>query len=364
MDGEQQKCISIHVVQEILRPYFLRIHSWMGFLPCSRTPAPCLLLTAKLLAFSVLLPLLTSCGGGSTTTSSSPNPNTNPSPAAKDVQANSTSTTAVQIVAAENFWGSIASQVGGDRVKVTSIITNPATDPHDYEPKPTDARTVASARYFILNGAGYDSWGQKLIDANPVNGRKVLNVGNLVGKKEGDNPHLWYSPEYVMRVVDQITADLKNLDQADAAYFDQQRQQFVTVGLKDYNDTINTIKQKYQGTPVGSTESIFAYQSQPLGLNLTTPPKFMTAISEGQAPTASDKATFDKQITQKQIKVLVFNSQNSTPDTNALKQKAQTAGIPIVPITETLTPATASFQDWQVGQLKALQQALAKSTGK
>ncbi len=316
------------------------------------------------LAFFALLPLLTGCGGGSTTTNSSADPNTNPSPTAKLAQTSSTSTAKVQVVAAENFWGSIASQVGGDRVQVTSIITNPATDPHDYEPKPTDARTVASARYVIFNGAGYDAWGQKLIDANPVNGRKVLNVGDLVGKKQGENPHLWYSPEYVLRVVDQITADLKNLDQADAAYFDQQRQQFVTVALKDYNDTINTIKQKYQGIPVGSTESIFVYQSQPLGLNLIAPPKFMNAISEGQAPTASDKATLDKQITQKQIKVLVFNSQNSTPDTNALKQKAQAAGIPIVPITETLTPATASFQDWQVGQLKALQQALAKSTGK
>ncbi len=314
-------------------------------------------MTTKLYAFSVLLLLLASCGGG-TTTSSSSKTNTSSSPA------DSTSATPVQVVSAENFWGSIASQVGGDHVKVTSIITNPNTDPHDYEPKPTDARVVANAQYVILNGAGYDAWGQKLLDANPVNGRKVLNVGDLVGKKEGDNPHLWYSPEYVMRVVDQVTADLKNLDQADAAYFDQQRQQFVSVGLKDYNDTINTIKQKYQGTPVGSTESIFTYLAQALGVNLTTPPKFMSAISEGQAPTASDKATFDQQITQKQIKILIFNSQNSTPDTNALKQKALSAGIPVVPITETLTPATATFQDWQVGQLKALQQALAKSTGK
>ena len=314
-------------------------------------------MTTKLYPFSVLLLLLASCGGG-TTTSSSSQTNASPSPA------NSTSAAPVQVVSAENFWGSIAAQVGGDHVKVTSIITNPATDPHDYEPKPTDARIVANAQYVILNGVGYDAWGQKLLDANPVNGRKVLNVGDLVGKKERDNPHLWYSPEYVMRVVDQITADLKNLDQADAAYFDQQRQKFVSFGLKDYNDTIKTIKQKYQGTPVGSTESVFAYLAQSLGVNLTTPPKFMAAISEGQAPTASDKATFDKQITQKQIKLLIFNSQNSTPDTNALKQKAQTAGIPVVPITETLTPATATFQDWQVGQLKALQQALAKSTGK
>jgi len=303
------------------------------------------------LVFSVLLLLLNSCSAGNNTASSSTETATSPNASAASLQ----------VVAAENFWGSIASQLGGDRVKVTSIITNPDTDPHDYEPKPPDARLVANARYVILNGAGYDPWGEKLLAANPVNGRKVLTVGELVGKKEGDNPHLWYSPEYVMRVVDQISADFKSLDPADAAYFEQERKHFITVGLKSYNETISAIALKYKGTPVGSTESIFAYMAAALGLNLNTPPKFMNAISEGQEPTAADKATFDQQVTQKQIKVFVYNKQNATPDTDALKKKAQAAGIPIVPITETLTPATASFQDWQVRQLKDLQQALAKS---
>lgn len=303
-----------------------------------------------LLAFPGLL--LTSCSAG-TTSSSSPGTSTSTS---------AEKSAGMQVVAVENFWGSIASQLGGNRVKVTSIITNPDTDPHDYDPKPTDARLVANARYAIVNGAGYDPWVSKLLSANPVNGRKVLNVGELVGKKEGDNPHLWYNPGYVKQTVDQITADLKSLDPADAVYFDQERTRYLTVALKSYNDTISTIKQKYAGTPIAVTESIFAYMATSLGLNLTTPPKFMNAISEGQEPTAADKATFDKQVTQKQIKVFVYNKQNATPDTNALKQKAQSAGIPIVPITETLAPATSTFQEWQVGQLQALQQALAKST--
>lgn len=309
------------------------------------------IMAASLLAFSVF-PILTSCGG--TTSNSSTNA----------TASGANSAAPVEVVAAENFWGSIASQVGGNRVRVTNIITSPDTDPHDYEPKPTDARMVAGASYVIINGVGYDPWGQKLLEANPVDGRKVLVIGDLVGKKEGDNPHLWYNPDYVMRVVDQITTDLKSLAPADAAYFEQQRTQLLKVGLRDYNNTINTIKQKYAGTPIGATESIFAYQAAPLGLQLSTPPKFMNSISEGEEPTASDKATFDKQVTQKQIKVLVFNAQNSTPDTEALKNKAQTAGIPIVPVTETLTPATARFQDWQTRQLKALQQALVKSTGR
>jgi zinc/manganese transport system substrate-binding protein len=270
----------------------------------------------------------------------------------------------VNVVAAENFWGSIAAQVGGDHAHVTSIIGNPNTDPHDYESTPADARTMAGANYVIFNGAGYDPWVQQLLDANPVNGRAVLEIGKFLGKQEGDNPHFWYHPDYVTQVANKITADLKQLDAADATYFDQQDQQFLTTGLQTYHDLINTIKQKYQGTPVGATESIFAYLAPALGLNLITPPGFMKAISEGTEPTAEDKAVFDNQITQKLIKVFVYNAQNATPDTDALKAKAQQEGIPTVAITETLDPANDTFEQWQSAQLQALEQALAQATGK
>ncbi len=318
-------------------------------------------MTASLLNLSMLSSLLT--GSGAVTNASTIG--TKASSGANTKQSSGGTTgEPLQVVAAENFWGSIASQVGGDRVKVTSIITNPATDPHDYEPKPTDARLIANARYVILNGAGYDAWGQKLLDANPVDGRKVLKVGELVGKHEGDNPHLWYNPDYVTQATNQITADLKSLDPADAAYFDQQNKRFTTVALKPYHQLLGTIKQKYQGISVGATESIFTYMADALGLNLKTPPGFMNAIAQGHEPTAADKATFDQQVTQKQIKVLIYNRQNSTPDIDALKQKAQAAGIPILPVTETLDPATLTFQAWQEQELQALQQALAKSTGR
>ena len=113
----------------------------------------------------------------------------------------------VSVVAAENVWGSIAAQLGGDRASVTSIIANPDTDPHDYEATPADARAIASAKYVILNGAGYDAWAGKLVSADPVKGRLVLNVAGLVGVKEGGNPHVWYSPPDVLKTIDQITAD-------------------------------------------------------------------------------------------------------------------------------------------------------------
>jgi zinc/manganese transport system substrate-binding protein len=268
----------------------------------------------------------------------------------------------VQVVAAENFWGSIAAQLGGKRVDVTSMIVNPNTDPHSYEATAADARTVAGASYVIFNGVGYDPWMRQLLDANPVSGRAELEIGAFLGKQNGDNPHFWYNPDDVTRVANQITTDLKHLDAADAAYFDELNRQFLTTGLQQYHDLISAIRQKYQGTPVGSTENIFAALAPALGLNLISPPDFMRAISEGIEPTAADKATFDQQIAQQQIKVLVYNKQNATPDTDALRAQAQQEGIPVVAITETPDPSTASFQAWQAAQLQALEQALAQAT--
>jgi zinc/manganese transport system substrate-binding protein len=267
-------------------------------------------------------------------------------------------------VAAENFWGSIATQLGGNRVTVSSIINNPDTDPHSYEPTPADGRVVASARDVVVNGVGYDPWVSKLLAANPLSGRRVLTVGDLVGIKPGGNPHRWYSPPDVQKVIDQITSDYKRLSPGDAAYFDQQKTTYTATGLSRYTSLINDIKAKYAGTPVGASESIFSPLSDALGLNLVTPASFLTAISEGSEPTAADKATCDMQIKTHRIKVYVFNSQNSTPDVKAQVDAAKAAGIPVVPVTETLSPPTATFQAWQADQLQGLQSALAQATGK
>lgn len=270
----------------------------------------------------------------------------------------------VRVVAAENFWGSIAAQLGGDKASVTSIISNPNTDPHDYEPTPKDARALAAAQYVIDNGIGYDPWAQKLLAANPDGGRKVLVVGDLLGLKAGDNPHRWYSPDDVQQVIARITNDLKQIDARDAAYFDQQQRAYLNTGLQQYTALINQIKQRYAGTPVGASESIFTPLAQALGLDLLTPETFLDAISEGSDPTARDKATVDQQIAARQIAVFVYNSQNATPDVQNLVNAAKVANIPVVQITETLTPATATFQAWQTNQLQALADALAKATGK
>jgi zinc/manganese transport system substrate-binding protein len=264
----------------------------------------------------------------------------------------------VEVVAAENFWGSIATQVGGDRAHVTSVIVNPDTDPHAYEPTPADARLIAGAKYVIVNGAGYDAWAPKLLGANPVSGRTVLTVGDFIGKKEGDNPHMWYSPTYVDKVVDKVASDLAAIDPTDASYFDQQKTAYKTIALKAYHDTINAIQSKYHGIPVGATESIFSYLASDTGLSLITPYDYLKAISEGADPSPADKATVVQQIKDRKIKVFVFNTQNATPDVQSLVDKAKAQGIAISHVTETLSPANLTFQDWQTNQLKELLAAL------
>jgi zinc/manganese transport system substrate-binding protein len=269
----------------------------------------------------------------------------------------------INVVAAENFWGSIAAQLGGNQVKVTNIINSPDADPHDYEPTAADGRAIAEAELVLINGIGYDTWATKLAAANPNPRRTDLAVGTLIGVADGGNPHRWYNPDDVQKVIDQLVADYQRIDPADSAYFTEQKQRFETTGLADYKKVIADIKSKYAGTPVGASESIFAMVAPALGLDLVTPPGFLKAISEGTDPTAADKKTIDQQIATKAIKVYVYNSQNATPDIQTQIKAAKSRGIPVTTITETLTPATASWEQWQTTQLTALESALAQATG-
>ncbi len=270
----------------------------------------------------------------------------------------------LQVAAAENFWGSIAAQLGGEKVQVQSIIVNPATDPHSYEPTAQNARTMAGTQMAIINGIGYDEWAQKLLTANPAGGRTVLSVGDTLGLKVGDNPHQWYSPRNVHAIVNEIVADYDRLKPQDASYFARQEQTFETVGLARYDQLRAEIRSKYAGVPVGYSESIFQPLGEDLGLKLKTPYSFAKAIAEGAEVTVQDKLTVDKQAQNRQIKVWVFNSQNVTPDVQLVNEIARAQRIPIATVTETLSPASDTFQQWQVAELEGLKQALTQATGK
>ncbi len=262
------------------------------------------------------------------------------------------------VVAAEDVWGNLAGQLAGGRASVRSIITNPNADPHDYEPTAEDARALAGAGVVILNGIGYDAWVDRLLAANPVAGRQVVNVGDLLGVPAGGNPHQWYAPASVARVLHAISAAYARRDPSGAGAYEAQERLLETQGFARYHALIEEIRSRFAGTPIGASESIFAEMAPALGLDLVTPPSFLTAISEGTEPTPSDKATIDDQIRSGLIRVYVENAQNTTPDVVRQVAECRAAGIPVATITETITPEGASFQDWQSRQLTALLSAL------
>ena len=265
----------------------------------------------------------------------------------------------LNVVAGENFWGSLASQLGGKLVHVTSIVSDPNADPHEYESNSADARAFAAARYVILNGAGYDDWANRLLSAQSERGRKVFTVATLLGKKNGDNPHFWYSPNDVSRVIDRITADYRALDPQAASYF-ASRHAAVEAALSPYRARLAYIKKHFSGDRVAATESVVQYLAQYLHLNLVTPEAFMRAVSEGVDPPASTVATFDQQIAGKHFQVLVYNRQTVSPLTTTIRERVLAKKIPAIGVSETIQPPQATFERWMDGELDSLTKALSQ----
>jgi zinc/manganese transport system substrate-binding protein len=268
------------------------------------------------------------------------------------------------VVAAENFWGNLATQLAGSRASVSSIIVNPAADPHSYQPSTADGRRIAGANMVIVNGLGYDEWATQLLQASPSSARVVLDVGKRLGLAAGSNPHRWYFPGDVRAVIAAIVAGYDRLDPGDARYFAAQRALLETQGLARYDVLRREIRARYAGVPVGYSESIFQGLGEDLGLKLLTPASFARAVAEGTDVTAGDKQTVDEQARKRQIAVWVFNSQNVTPDVQRVNELARAAHIPIATVTETLSPASESFEAWQTAQLQRLAAALHEATGR
>jgi len=293
----------------------------------------------------LLLFLLSACGGSSTAT-----------------PGGSSSPTAISVVAAENFYGDIARQLGGSHVSVTSILSDPNVDPHLYESNVQTAETVSKAQLVIENGLGYDTWMDQLLAASPKPGRIVLVAGNIANHKLTDNPHVWYGFDNVTTIAQAITGALKKLDSNDASTFDSNLAAFKQ-SLLPLEQKISAINSKYAGTPVALTETIYLYQSTPEGLDVLTPFEFEKAIAEGNDPPADTVTITNDQITRKQVKVLIYNVQTVTPITTNLQNEARSLNIPIVPVSETMPPAK-TYQTWMMDQLNTLEQALATATGK
>ena len=288
--------------------------------------------------------------------------NSSPSPAPSPSGTTSSSGAAVSppldVVASTNVWGDIAKQIGGDHVVVSSIMSDPNADPHEYEADAKTAAALSKSQVVIENGLGYDDFMDKLLTASPSPGRKVLDAADVMQIAGSDaNPHVWYDIAKIPAVATAIAAQLGALDPADAATFTTNARTF-TDSLAPINAAIANIRSTYANSPVGYTERVPGYLVDAAGLKLATPASFAQSIEDGNDPSPADNAAMDAALADKAIKVLLYNGQVTSPATDAVKQLAQKSAVPVVGVTETLPPTDEDFQAWQLRQITELTTAL------
>jgi zinc/manganese transport system substrate-binding protein len=264
----------------------------------------------------------------------------------------------LSVVAAENFYGDVARQIGGNLVDVVGIMSNPDQDPHLFETTPTVIRQVGAARVVIFNGADYDPWMSKLLSATPRDGRIVVNVAELTGRKSGDNPHLWYAPATMPAVAKALASAFSKADTAHAADY-VSRQGAFDASLAGLNKKIDEIRAMYRGAVVTATEPVFGYMASALGFKMRNE-RFQLAVMNDTEPSARDIAAFERDLGEHKVRLLFYNKQASTKLTQRMLEVARSSNIRVVGVTET-QPAGMNYQEWMLMQLDEVEKALANS---
>ncbi|MGH6788602.1 MAG: metal ABC transporter solute-binding protein, Zn/Mn family [Pseudolabrys sp.] len=267
--------------------------------------------------------------------------------------------TTIAIVAAENFYGDIARQIGGEHVTVTSILNNPDQDPHLFETTPTVARSLSEAQFVILNGAAYDPWMQKLLAASPRPNRVSIVAAELVNKKAGDNPHLWYEPTTMPAVAKALAGALSKADAAHAGDY-AARLKTVLESLANVDKKVAQLRTKHAGTPVTATEPVFGYMAQALGLQMRNE-RFQLSVMNDTEPSAKDIAAFENDLKGRKVKLMLYNKQVAGKLTQRMLDIARKSRVPVVGVTET-EPANTTLQNWMLEQLSDVEKALATSS--
>jgi zinc/manganese transport system substrate-binding protein len=265
----------------------------------------------------------------------------------------------LNVVAAESVYGNIVAQIGGTHVAVTSILDDPNADPHLYEPGTSNALAVAKAKVVIQNGLGYDAFMSRLESASPNSHRNVITISDVLridGKNA--NPHLWYDVPALNQIAAAIAGGLEQADPTNAAQYRRGLARF-EASLTPLRNEVAALKKSFAGEPVAYTEPVPGYLLTAAGIRNVAPDSFTRAIEDGSEPSPAAVAQMTGLASGHKIKVLLYNSQTVSPITSRIRSAAQKAGIPIVGVTETLPPGQ-TFQQWQLGQAKALYAALAR----
>lgn len=264
----------------------------------------------------------------------------------------------LRIVAAENFYGTVAQELGGPYVTVTSILNSPSQDPHFFSASPSVAKAIATADIVIYNGAAYDPWAQRLLTASRHQPDKIIIVAQLIGKQIGDNPHIWYDPNTLPIFAKQLTVTLSQQDPAHQNYYQQQLQRF-TQNYQPLLAKIAALKHDYPRAPLIATEPLFNDMAQALGFIMFSQ-DFQLNIMNDAPPTPTQIRAFENALRNHTVRILIYNDQVSNPITQRMQNIAQTVRIPTVGMAE-MQPADKTYITWMLDQLNKLQQALADS---
>ena len=264
---------------------------------------------------------------------------------------------AIPVLGTENFYADLLGRIGGTRVSVSSLLTDPNADPHAFESSPQAAVAVADARLVIVNGLGYDAFMDKLLAASPSAERTVINVQELLSLSDGSNAHIWYDPATMPAAATAVAAALDAIDPANAFYFDA-RMVLYLASLQPIATKIAAMRTRFSGTPVAFTEPVARYLAEAIGLRVLTPEGFQKSIEDGTDPAPADVAAESDLLVGKAVKALLYNSQVTSPITTQIHDLAVANGIPVVGVAETIPAGYPDFVSWQLGQLGQLEQAL------
>jgi len=263
----------------------------------------------------------------------------------------------IKIVAAENFYGGVAQQIAGNDATVKSILTNPNQDPHEFTTNADTAKAVADADIVIYSGISYDPWMDKLLGTTGKPDRVVIKVADLIGAKEGDNPHIWYEEKTMPILAADLVAVLSQANPEQSGDYQKRLNDF-DAALKPLFDRTAAISHRYAGLSVTATEPVFGYMAQTLGFKMLNY-DFQIKIMNDAEPTADETAAFEKSLTSKTAKILFYNSQVTDPTTDRLQKIAKASDLPVVGVTETQPPDQKSYVDWMLHELDIVQSALA-----
>lgn len=263
----------------------------------------------------------------------------------------------ISVVVSVAQWADVVGRLGGGCVRLTTIVRSSSVDPHGFDPSPADIASFSRARLVVLNGLGYDSWARRAVDSvgtHPV----VVDAGAVVGRRTGENPHIWYSPEAVVATASAVSAALVRLLPRAADDLAARHAAWVD-SLAPYEAEIARIRDAAGRRTYAATEPVFDDMAAALGLRDVTPEAYRHAAGNETEPPPVAVADLLDVLRRHRADVLVVNSQTEGAITDELRDAARNAGVPIVGVTESMPPSS-SFVDWQVAQLRALSRALGR----